>query len=260
MIAARIAKALEADARGDDDARWRQLAALHRHGSTDVLAAALALCASGVAAERQLGADILAQLGGTGVSSPHRATSAPVLAALLGDAEADVVVSALFAHGHLELGAEEPVLTALSAHPSEDVRHALAWALPGIGGARMTPLLLQLMRDDDVDVRDWATFGLGSMLVEDTPEIRDALLQRTNDADKMTASEACLGLARRGDRRVTLPLLRALGADFVLWNTVEAAHDLAAPELVPALEALVPRWDLDPEMLAKALAACRNGR
>src|SRR5687768_18575105 len=93
------------------------------------------------------------------------------------------------------------------------------------------------MSDADEDVRNWATFGLGSMIDDDSPQIREALLARISDAHDETRGEALVGLALRQDPRVLEPLLRALRADTVGSLAVEATRDLGAAELLTALEA-----------------------
>lgn len=256
LIADHITSALRATADGDLDARWEHVCALHRDGSVDALHAALRLCNSAAPTERELGADILGQLGGSGPTSPHRAHSAPVLLGLLHDLSEDVVSAALVSIGHLHIDVEAAVLVALSSHASKDVRYALAVALPSSGGAVSSSLLIALMNDTDEEVRNWATFGLGSQREVDSPLIRDALLARTSDAHAETRGEAIAGLAIRQDPRVLEPLLRDLRASTVGRLTVEAARDLASSELLPDLQALVPWWDVDQKLLAEAIAAC----
>jgi HEAT repeat protein len=69
--------------------------------------------------------------------------------------------------------------------------------------------LLKLTRDDDSDVRDWAVFGLGVQGNVDSPEIREALLERVTDSDEDVREEAVVGLGKRRDSRL-LPVLRSL--------------------------------------------------
>ena len=62
------------------------------------------------------------------------------------------------------------------------------------------------MFDADEDVRDWATFGLGTLGTVDTPEIRDAFAKRLDDDSSDVVDEALAGLAQRRDKRA-LPFL-----------------------------------------------------
>jgi len=120
-----------------------------------------------------------------------------------------------------------------------------------------TRTLLSLSRDPHERVRDCATFALAAR-DDDDPVIRQALIDRIDDADFDTRCEALWGLARRQDERALRPLLNALKGDVVGELLVEAAGFLARPVLVDALQALQPWWDADPELLADALARCRG--
>src|SRR5262249_8697667 len=129
--------------------------------------------------------------------------SAQILASLL-DSELDVNVlrAAFVALGHLH---EPEVVSAASQyaeHFDADVRWSVAFALTGQSAPLAIELLIRLSRDLDPEVRDWATFGLGTQIETDTPPIRDALAARLDDTDDDTRGEALIGLARRRDARV----------------------------------------------------------
>lgn len=251
-----VEAALEADARGDEDARWDYVRALHRRGTAEALNAALQLCSGTEPPEQVLGANILGQLGGTGPDNPFRQQAIPPLRSLLCDSNADVVAAAIFACGHLQVPILDPM--SLAKHASADVRHALASALPYVGMDIAPCVLIELMNDEDSDVRNWATFGLGTQLDEDTPAVRDALLKRTVDSDNDTRAEALVGLARRRDDRVIPPLLKELKSASVGSLAVEAAREIAAPELYEPLAKLVAWWDVDVSLLNEALEATRQ--
>jgi len=86
--------------------------------------------------------------------------------------------------------------------------------------------LLPLTRDEDSDVRDWSVFGLGVQGNVDSPEIREALLERLSDSDEDVREEAAVGLGKRRDIRL-LPTLRTMLAMPVLKvRTAEAASEL----------------------------------
>lgn len=115
--------------------------------------------------------------------------------------------------------------------------------------------LIGLSADPDDDVRDWATFALGSQIDLDTPKLRDALAARLDDPDDDVRAEAMVGLARRKDRRVVPALLRELENDCIGSLVLEAAELIEAPELLPRLMALRPRLFTDND-LERAITAC----
>ena len=90
-------------------------------------------------------------------------------------------------------------------------------------------------------VRDWATFGLGSMIEADTPPIREALFARLSDADDTVRGEALVGLALRKDERAIEPLIQELErhpAEKTGSLLIEAAEEMADTRLLPILTRL----------------------
>lgn len=135
---------------------------------------------------------------------------------------------------------------------------------------RAVGTLLRLMADEDADVRDWATFGLGSMNEVDSSEIREALVNRLDDPNATVAAEALVGLARRGDQRAVDYLLRMQPLTVDDANTleyealVEAGITTGDPRLLPLLESINAGWRLTgddeiPHDLSLAIIACRQG-
>ena len=117
-------------------------------------------------------------------------------------------------------------------------------------------------------IRDWATFALGTLAPQDSPELRDALVARLDDADAEARIEAVHGLALRGDARAVEPALALLArasAAARCWTRhalLEAAIRLAAlsgdARFAPHLPALDDGWrgtTLERE-LARALERC----
>lgn len=195
---------------------------------------------------------ILAQLGIPRRSFPDQ--SLDILLPLLAlERDADLLSDIAFALGHIgDERAVEP-LSRLRDHPSRDVRYGVVHGLLCQEDERAIQALIELSADEDTDVRDWATFGLGSQIAADTPEIRDALLARLADEDGATRGEALVGLARRGDERVIEPLIRGLSSDNAGNLAVEAAHELGDARLGPALLRLRERWGMDKGFLDKRL-------
>jgi len=103
------------------------------------------------------------------------------------------------------------------------------------------------MQDEDEEVRDWATFGLGTQGTSDSPEIRQALLQRLNDPSQDVQEEAMSGLCRRLDERVLPALTESLQNQTVSHCVIDAATDMLE------FEAHRENWDA-----ADYLAALRT--
>lgn len=253
----------------DSTERWECIYELHRRGEEDIFAAARIWCASDDAAARKLAADILAQLGrltqeGTEQLRPFTKRSAPLLEALLDDADASVVASAVSFFKQHYVSDSIVKRPALASHHSVEVRLAVARCLGGeLGGPKTTPaieLLVQLSNDNDDSVRDWATFGLGSRCDLDTETIREALFDRLGDPHVNTRSEALIGLATRRDERVAPYIVAALQAETVGELAVEAAGVLGSPAFIQPLEELRSWWDVNPDLLESALQNCRRER
>ncbi len=242
----------------DEELAWRAILSLHYRGTGEVFERARSLCESSNPKERELGVDILGQLG-----VPQRTFPEECLQTILGILETEdnieVVASCGIALGHLhDPRAVEP-LVRLKDHRDKRIRYSAVFGLLGYEDSRAIQALVELSQDEDSDVRDWATFGIGQMIDTDIGEIRDALFQRVGDEDNDTRAEALFGLARRHDERVFKPLLRKLTSESVGSLVVEAAKELGDPRLYPALVELQEWWDVDPELLKEAIETCRPG-
>lgn len=135
--------------------------------------------------------------------------------------------SAISAFGHIDDIRAVPLIAGFHSHPSETIRFTVACAL---GCFPNDPLsvrtLLTLMEDADADVRDWATYGLGVLGDQDSPEIREALSRRLNDEDVDPREEALVGLAKRHDTRILAHLISELDRTTITDRVVEAAYTL----------------------------------
>lgn len=266
-----IAKALvevEDDDRGLERA-WPAIEELWRRGTREVFHRACALVESATPALRGLGCAVLARLGSP--ERPYREESVPVVLNLA-QVETDprVLVWAVYALDGLEDVRARQVLLHLRGHGDPKVRLGVALALPDciernddgeLDDREALSAMLELTRDADDDVRNWATFAVGQHFVEDTAEVRQALVERLEDPHDETREEAICGLARRRDEHALEPLSALMGAKEVRATFIEAAKEMADPRLIEALERQLVMVQ---ERLAKvneALQRCRiSGR
>jgi HEAT repeat protein len=246
----------------DENAAWEAVVALHFRGTREVFHTACQLCASECPQERALGANILGQLGVPNRSFP--AESVKVLLQVL-EVETDegVLDAVCIALGHIHDPTAIPALVRLKAHESVGVRYAVASALGGFEDPLAIQTLIAMSRDENELVRDWATFGLGTQIDLDTPEIRAALLARVSDPDEVTRGEALVGLARRKDRRVIGPLMKELehypDAEYGSYR-LEAAEVIADARLLPVLMRLKGSADPNDTSFAEAIRRCSQAR
>jgi HEAT repeat protein len=239
----------------DENAAREAVVTLHFRGTRDVFDTASDLCTSECPQERTLGANILGQLG-----VPHRTFPTESVKVLLErlevETDEDVLDATCIALGHIHDPTAIPSPVRLKTHASARVRYAVVFALAGFEDQLAIKTLIELSRDQDPVVRDWATFGLGRQIDIDTPEIRAALLARVSDEDEVTRGEALVGLARRRDQRVIEPLIKELqryrDAEYSGYS-VEAAEEIADARLLPILMRLKQSADADDTRFDEAI-------
>jgi len=262
----------------DEAGEWPALPELHHRGGGAELALTLQLTHSDDPEDRTMGADILGQFGvpsrtkeeweraykdGALNNGTFHEETVNELLRLLDDDVPSVLNAAAVGLGHRgDPRAVEP-LSKLVDHPDADVRNGVVFGLLGHEDPLAVKSLITLSHDEDEDVRDWATCGLGSLIDTDTPEIRQALVDRLEDPFDDAREEAIWGLAHRGDKRAIGPLLGFWERDLVGVLTYEAAAALADPVLLPKLKEQKEEskdWPADFEYLRvfldDALKAC----
>ncbi|RJS19151.1 hypothetical protein DRW03_22570 [Corallococcus sp. H22C18031201] len=219
----------------DDDGAWDAIGALRRRGTRTVLDAAIRLLGSPSARARGRGADILAELGGKQPAFSAERGDA-LLDLLLREQEPAVLCSVGIALGHLREPRALSVLLALAHHQSAEARYGAAHGLAVLDAPEAAEALIRLSADEDRDVRDWATFGLGSLREDlDTPALRNALAARLHETDSEIFGEALVGLAMRRDPRAIEPVRAALQGAQVTVYVIESASALGDPSFYPLL-------------------------
>lgn len=243
----------------DEDCRWDLIGGIVGECPDDVLRSATDLLHGADDRGRTLGADILGRLVGSEPRT-HEAVLHALLEALALENSPSPLASIVAAIGHVGDAGALGLIFPLSMHPSAEVRLAVAFAVATISPQPLVPeargALIRLSQDDDPEVRDWATFGLGTLSDADGPDVRAALLARAEDSYRETRAEALFGLAVRRDPRAVPHLIRALESPHVGGLEVDAAAAAADPRLLPALWALQQAGRADEVRLRRAIDRC----
>jgi len=242
-----IKEALEIDEDDEDSNPWNPLSILHWRATPETLAAAQKLCKSTNPEERELGVDILGQLG-----VPIRLYPEECFTTLIdlwqNDADPNVLSAVGIALGHLHDARAIPHLIQKKDHGWSEVRYGVVYGLAGYEDESAVATMIELMDDaDSVQVRNWATFALASLIEADSPTIRDALYNRLTDPHFVIRGEALVGLAVRQDDRIVDALIDEMtfvhDDGFDTGLVLEAVEEVMHPALLPYLEDVRDDWD-----------------
>ncbi len=179
----------------DDDLAREALAILHYRGTSLEFEIARECASDPDPARRRIAAAIMSQLGWD--DRTFLEESVDILLLLLDDPDVEVVAEAATALGLRNHPRAIPALLRRVADSNADVRLGVVHGLSSHDDLAAIGGLIDLTVDEDRDVRDWATFGLGSLTDVDAPELRDALVARLSEEDDEIRGEALIGLTRR---------------------------------------------------------------
>jgi HEAT repeat protein len=222
------------------DKAWRAIASLHMRGSPGTLELAQTLACSPSWRKRSLGLYIASQFRRRtsqalfGSAEYALDETQALLLAGLHDLHEEVITAAISGFGHRPHPDALPKLVQLSRHRNASIRFHVAVALGGYSEPTAIAAQILLARDEDSDVRDWATFGLGTLQEVDTPEVREVLWVNLHDKDSDVLGEALVGLAKRQDARAVDFLYEHLDENSRVYQ-LEAAELLASPRLLEPL-------------------------
>ncbi|MBL8236713.1 MAG: HEAT repeat domain-containing protein [Bryobacterales bacterium] len=213
------------------------VAELQADGRDEVFRKAMALTVSRVTAERVAGLAVLAEW----QLAPECRVWERVLLGkrAVEDPEAAVVRAGARVLGQMSLFSDEAqaALRDLAGHADAAVRLEAAEGLAARMGEGELEVMLELMEDEDARVRNWATFGVGSDAVLDSPAVRAGLRARLEDSQEETRLEAIWGLAlRRDGEGLALLAARFEGERWVSGDEEAAEEVLEADELPGAAE------------------------
>lgn len=251
----------------ESDAYWSIISKLQSSQDPQTLETAILFCKGYNYKMRCIGAAVLGQLGYANVDNKIFGTERfSTLIRLLsneakGSADVRVLANVCLALGHLRDSRAITEISKLANHYSDDVRLSVACSLSGFDDARAIQSLIELMDDPNSEVRDWATFAIGSLIKSNKPNILDALHTRISDENADVRNEAILGLALRGDERARGALALEL-TNQVATPLFEAVVAMPSVGLVPVLLAArrigIPWPDHFEVLWEQAIAACRG--
>ncbi len=245
-----VSELFEEILKGDfyDDAPWEAISFLRHSGTTEtfeeVFQRALEFSNSDDPLRRARGINVLAQLGCTPENSSgiHPVKRLEIALHHLADQSEMVVEASAWALANIRGEKAIKALLTMRHSSNADVRHAIALGLLGETSAEAIETLIELTQDVDDDVRDYATWSLGSVPASGSPsdsvEIREALRNRLNDACEEIHQEAIWGLAIRKDSEGMRILLDRFENDKAVMGDQEAAEYLLGKENIPDLEIL----------------------
>ncbi|WP_299887152.1 hypothetical protein [uncultured Lacinutrix sp.] len=183
---------------------WDNISELRRRPNQSVFDEAYKLAKSNIDKQKIIGLHILQQLG----FEPryNKKQTVELHFKLLEKTQSDNVLKSIFhgiGHNNDELNDKQvSKLVEFQNVKNIDVKHALISALSGIEHSKAINVLIIFMKDKVSSIRNWATFGIGSLIESDNKEIRNALWNRVTDNHFETKSEAIVGLANRKDKQI----------------------------------------------------------
>ncbi|RKR08581.1 hypothetical protein C8C83_0164 [Flavobacterium sp. 90] len=190
---------------------WNFITELRRRKDNDIFEKSVELTKSEIIKEKIIGINILAQFG---FPRLHLKEILKIYFDLLKtETDKNVISSILYGIGHNNENLTEKqidIICVYKDHKSVTVRYALVNAILAIDKTKTIDILIELSKDKDSDIRDCATFGIGTQIETDTQIIREALWERINDTDNTARLEAIVGLAKRKDENIKKILKKEL--------------------------------------------------
>ncbi len=129
------------------------------------------------------------------------------------ETDVSVIGAILFGIGHNNeciSKNEVEILCTFKDRKEFQIRDGLTFALGGVNDSLAIETLIYLTNDKSKTIRDWATFGIGTLTDRNNTNIKNALWKRVHDKDPIIRQEAIFGLAKRKDPRIKEILIKEI--------------------------------------------------
>jgi hypothetical protein len=216
---------------------WDNISELRRRPNQDVYTKAYQLAKKNIDSQKIVGLNVLQQLG----FNPrfNKKQMVELHFELLGQIQSNKVLTSIFhgiGHNNDELNEKQiSKLIEFKSVKNIEVKHALISALSGIENSNASNVLIEFTEHKVSAIRNWSTFGIGTLIELDSKEIRNALWKRSLDTDYETKSEAIVGLTNRKDEKIKSVIISELENGDYGTLLLEAIVTLNDKELIPLL-------------------------
>ena len=187
-----------------DKSRWDNISVLRKRPSEELFIMCVELTKSKNPKTRTIGIDILAQMGNT--PRPFLKQTLKLFFEILNlESDPEVLMSLLYGIGHNNHKLKKAQVEKLCTFSNNDniwVKKGLVYSLLGIDNPKAIETLIKFSNDKISHIRNWATFGIGTLIERDNKNIKKALWDRINDKHQETKLEAIVGLAKRKDSQI----------------------------------------------------------
>lgn len=177
---------------------WNYISELRKRKTEDIFEKSISLTKSENINEKKIGINVLAQFG---FPRKHKSRILKTFFNLLKTEKDKNVISLIFygiGHNNEKLTEKQiEQICAFKNHKSINVKFSLISAILSIEQNLAVETLIELSNDKNSEIRDWATFGIGTQIDVNNENIEKALWNRINDKDIDTKNEAIVGLAKR---------------------------------------------------------------
>lgn len=233
-----------------DKTYWDNIGELRRRPSQNLFEKCVQLASSENPKARRIAIDVLAQMGTT--PRPFINESLEMFFNILKkEHDSQVLNSILFAIGHNNDNlTDNQTKQICSFKNTEDaaIKNALVFSLLGVDNKTAIATLIHFSKDRSSHIRNWAIFGLGTQLENDSPVIHEALWDRITDKNQDARFEAIAGLAMRKDERIAAviyPILNSGNYPALLFEAISLLDD---KQFLPSLKEQLLQCELNPNI------------